>query len=93
MSCTDSFVIEQDGNPDCIKLLYISEEFDIDDGYSYICFSKMPGNPNDKILVMPRLKNDGVFFAFGNKERLRMTRWLLPNGFSIIKQNKNESIK
>jgi hypothetical protein len=93
MSCTDSFVIEQDGNPNCIKLLYISEEFDIDDGCSYICFSKMPVNPNDKIVILPGLKDDGTFFAFGNKERLKMAKWLLPDGFNIIKQNKNESMK
>jgi len=88
MTYTESHIIEHDGDPNYIKLLYISEETDIETCNS-ICFTKSilkDGLAGDHaILVIPHLDEEGAFFAFGNEGRLKIARWMLPEGFEIVK--------
>jgi hypothetical protein len=91
MTYTESYIVEKDGDPDRIKLLYISEESDIETCNS-ICFAKSNlkgGIAGDhSILVLPRLDEEGAFFAFGNEGRLKIARWILPEGYNIVKVDK-----
>ncbi len=87
MTYTESHIIEHNGDPNYIKLLYISEETDIETCNS-ICFTKSIFKDDDAILVIPHLDEEGAFFAFGNEGRLKFARWMLPEGFEIVKVDK-----